>query len=513
MKRNSISSDRQSITHLIAFSAVMMLSPLIAAAQTPGTFSTTGSMTTSRSLVNANVTGYATVMPPAEFTATLLANGKALITGGIASDGSALASAELYDPSTGTFSPTGSMNYARWSHTATLLRTGKVLIDGDAYRVQPIGVCLPDELYDPVAGTFSLTAIPPANCTSESWYYIREFGSATPLRNGLVLQLGGYDATIGSGFDTESGLYSPVSGNKSFIPNSFNAPTQEDATATVLRNGQVLIAGGNDLFDARGGSLASAWLYNPANKTFSTTGSMITDRDETAATLLPSGQVLIAGGVSYQFVSPTPSYHAKAELYNPSTGTFSATSNLIDARAAHTATLLPNQQVLFAGGYNTVTNGSPDGIFISELYNPPTGAFNTTGNLNIGRSGHTATLLNNGAVLVVGGVEDGGTPLASAELYTPVGPDVTINSPAPGATVSGTVNVSLSIPTTPSCSDPTTVWWTELLADGISVSSGYSSLTWNSGGAPVGLHTLTVFGHPCSSRSILWSTFEMVHVS
>ena len=88
------------------------------------------------------------------------------------------------------------------------------------------------------------------------------------------------------------------------------------------------------LFGARGGLLASAALFDPINQAFSPTRSMITDRDETAATLLPNGKVLIGGGVSYQFNSSIVAYHAKAELYDPVSGTFSATGTMSEARAA-----------------------------------------------------------------------------------------------------------------------------------------------------------------------------------
>ena len=93
-------------------------------------------------------------------------------------------------------------------------------------------------------------------------------------------------------------------------------------------------------------------IYNPASGTFSATGSMTTPRfDGDTATLLPNGKVLVAGG----YASGNPPSLASAELYDPATGTFSATGSMTAARYGHTATLLPNGQVLVAGG--CVNNG------------------------------------------------------------------------------------------------------------------------------------------------------------
>jgi Kelch motif len=132
---------------------------------------------------------------------------------------------------------------------------------------------------------------------------------------------------------------------------------------------------------------------------------MTTARTGQSATLLPNGQVLVAGGYN-----PSNSYLASAELYNPATGTFSATGSMTTARIGQTGTLLSIGEVLVAGG------GNSSGYQASaELYNPATGIFSATGSM-ITAQFAPATLLPNGQVLVAGGNSPSG-PTASAELY------------------------------------------------------------------------------------------------
>jgi len=187
-------------------------------------------------------------------------------------------------------------------------------------------------------------------------------------------------------------------------------------TATLLSNGEVLIAGGCNT-DCTYVALATAELYNPATGTFSATGSMNATRfDGQTATLLPNGKVLVAGGSSTDYVTPVPN----AELYDPTTGTFSATGSMTAVRYQYTATLLPSGQVLIAGGCLD-NGGSPCQTLASaELYNPATGTFSATGSMAAVRADHTATLLPNGKVLVAGGVDfNSYVSLASAEIYDP----------------------------------------------------------------------------------------------
>jgi WD40 repeat protein len=175
-------------------------------------------------------------------------------------------------------------------------------------------------------------------------------------------------------------------------------------TATLLPNGKVLVVGGNNGTT----SLSSAELYDPSTGTWTLTGSLNTARQSHTATLLPNVKVLVAGGSNGSTLS-------SAELYDPSTGTWTLTGSLNGSRYAHTATLLANGKVLVAGGYSGGTLSS------AELYDPATGIWSTTGSLIKERHYFAAILLPNGKVLVAGGeTYNVYAILSSAELYDPV---------------------------------------------------------------------------------------------
>ena len=173
-------------------------------------------------------------------------------------------------------------------------------------------------------------------------------------------------------------------------------------TATLLPSGKVLVAGG-----LSGGSTAET--YEPATEAWTTTGSMASVHYFHTATLLQSGQVLVVGGEG--------DTGAIAELYDPAYGTWRVTASLASPRQYHSATLLPSGKVLVAGGQYWVGSGY---VFrnSAELYDTVTGTWTATGSMSSGRNGHTATLLPNGTVLVAGGYSTGG-PIAAAELYDP----------------------------------------------------------------------------------------------
>jgi lipopolysaccharide export system protein LptA len=263
-------------------------------------------------------------------TATLLPNGKVLIAGGF--NGSYLASAELYDPTTRIFTQTRSMVAARSGHAATLLNNGKVLLAGG---VGTGWTFLADaELYDPATNTFAATG---AMTTA------RESHTATLLKNGNVLIMGGHKGrrsaiTIYSSAE----IYSPANGTFSYTGNLTVRRHKHDAT--LLADGRVLIIGGSDERDGRGGSAyRNAEVFNPTTGTFTAVGSMNAARYKLQGTtvLLNNGKVLVAGGAN------------RAEVFDPATNTFSvANGNMGTLRLFATATLLGNGQVLITGGYD-----------------------------------------------------------------------------------------------------------------------------------------------------------------
>jgi N-acetylneuraminic acid mutarotase len=159
------------------------------------------------------------------------------------------------------------------------------------------------------------------------------------------------------------------------------------------------------------------WLYDPATGAWSVTGNLNAARQWHTATLLPDGQVLVAGG--YTGNSPGGSYLLSSELYDPVAGTWAATGDLNVSLAHHQAALLPNGKVLVCGGAGEGPSGEPILPSSGELYDPATKTWELTGQLTIGRALHSVTLLANGWVLAAGGTQDGESAFFSTELYDP----------------------------------------------------------------------------------------------
>jgi len=220
------------------------------------------------------------------------------------------------------------------------------------------------------------------------------------LASGKVLIVGGYaPAEV---YDPATGTFTAAGSYRGSGECDFCAPS------TLLADGRVLFP-----------EQSPAQLYDPSTDTFSLTGSMIID--QSAASVLMNGKVLFAGGEVVGRIST-------AELYDPVTGAFSATGDMLQARVWHTLTLLPGGKVLAAGGETDECSGGfcmfAGSLATAELYDPASGSFSATGSMAEAHELHTATLLNDGRVLVTGGVRYGGIgvyfgPTASAELYTP----------------------------------------------------------------------------------------------
>ena len=331
-------------------------------------------------------------------SATLLQNGQVLVVGGY-HRGLIVGVAELYNPTTGTFSTTGSLNTARYGHTATLLNNGKVLISGGRNTA---GVIASTELYDPATGTFSVSASESCACG----------GVPTLLPNGTVLFSGGFNGSVAI---ATAEIYNPATGT--FSPTGNLQVARAGPSSTLLTSGKVLVAGGvfftgTPPYNLVANYLASAEIYDPVTGKFTLTGSLNTARSGNTATVLGNGTVLMAAG---QNNGANGGYLASAEIYNPATGKFTVTGSLNTSRILHTAHLLASGEVLIVAGN---FHGS---IASCELYHPATGTFSSAASMNTPRQGHSSVLLPNGQVLAAGGYESqlGSYRgyLASAELF------------------------------------------------------------------------------------------------
>src|SRR5437588_121391 len=375
-------SHRFAILVGMAVSAMLLISNTqLLRAQVQGAWTLTGSMNSARELA-------------AQAT---LGDGSILAAGG--TDGTnILSSAEVYSPSSGGWTPTGTMADAREDFPAVTLPDGRVLVTGGLGSSG--SVLAGAELYDPASGTWS---------SAGALAVGRYFHTATLLKSGKVLVTGGCTVSGCSAFTGESELYDPATNSWSAGGSLGTARWRH--TATLLGSGQVLIVGGSN-----GSTLNSCELYDPATGAWTSAPSTTYRRFLHAATLLGDGKVLVTGG------NPFRTALAAAEIYDPSANQWTATGTMTQGRFAHTSTLLADGTVLLTAGgafrgcgrtfcfYPTAT---------SEIYDEATGKFTAIARLNQARYYHTASLLGDGRVLVVGGASNL-RQLDGVEFYVPL---------------------------------------------------------------------------------------------
>jgi N-acetylneuraminic acid mutarotase len=316
-------------------------------------------------------------------TATLLATGELIVAGGTRG-GVPTERVEIYDPVSKRWREVAKMNSARAGHTATLLGNGKLIVIGGYGAAGPLKTV---ELFDPSSGRW--TVLPELS-------HARSGHTATLLHAGKLLVVGGYSALGGTlpaqieMLDLELGRWS--------MPSSLPALSgRHGHTATILRNGNVLIAGGQGV---NGSAMVESYMYVPGTNSWESAGPMLVPRAGHTASLLPSGRVLITSGLD---TGKKPV--AKAEVFDPTRKywaerAWTSAGNMKNALPGAAAVVLLDGTVLVTGVGSAGAS--------AEIYDPASLRWSNAFVPSVGRAGHTLSLLSSGDVLVVGGAPVGG---------------------------------------------------------------------------------------------------------
>lgn len=368
--------------------------------------------------------------------AVLLHDGRVLVEGtGSLDRADPTTDAELFDATTGEWSVTGALHTERSYHTATMLRDGRVLVaggkDGDGSALDSV------EIYDPGTGMWSLAA---------PMHHARFGHTASLLADGRVLVAGGSTDSPGGApevFDPSTGRWSATGRMHE---------ERLGADALLLPSGSVLVIGGNvDTVSGPAGATDTAEFYNPRTGRWTVTGATGLAQVDASATLLRNGEVLLAGGYQPGDVGEPDVTLPYAELFDPAKGVWRPTGPLAEPRAGPAAVLLADGRVLVAGGGSVGARYCPcDPAPDAELYDVRSSRWTLLSSMQAARYYATATLLADGSVLVAGGQPaPGEPPLASAERFALASPG-SVGSAAGiavgvGAVVGGSVLTGVAI--------------------------------------------------------------------
>jgi|GEM_PF-6482268 len=312
--------------------------------------------------------------------ATLLIDATVLLTGGTTDGGDVLATAELYQPSTGTFSGPIAMTAKRRDHAVALYGSGtawSVLVAGGNDGTSALATA---ENYSVEAGTFSAVAVP--------MLAARELHSATVISStGAILIAGGRSA---------DGVAS-TPGAEQYANGSFNAAgtmtPRWSAAATALQNGGIVVTGGATASDD---AVTTVEFFDPSTTAFIARVPLDAPRAGHTATLLPTAEVALACGVDASG-APLDS----VSLYDSTAFTFVVTGSLPVSSYGAGGSLLENGYLLVSGGFQSVQVTAL--LRAASLYDPATAIFTATGSMSTARAWHTSTLIDGGSVLVAGG--------------------------------------------------------------------------------------------------------------
>ena len=333
----------------------------------------------------------------------VLKSGKVLFAGSDMATTNTGQTAEIYDPSSGTFAAAANMTDARTEPSALTLSNGDVLVAGGGSSPANASV----ELYNPTTNVWSA----PVTISTHGQLPLLE-----QLPNGNVLIVGG------GSVDLTVDIYNPTTNALVTSPTPAPLPTAaytniDDESGIELPNGKFLLVGG---LNTTGGTAAVniAYLYDPTANTWTATGSMNAARALAGVSVLSSGKVLVAGGASSG--GSTLSTLASTETYDPSTGTFTSGPSMTDARVLFSETTLNDGRVLVTGGAGGGSGSTLNILSSTEIYDPATNTWSSSGSPGTIVGAGIATLPN-GQVLLAGGEStisaDAGA--VNAEVFTP----------------------------------------------------------------------------------------------
>ena len=333
-------------------------------------------------------------------SATLLPDGRVLVTGGMDEAFTPLRTSEVFDPETNQWTEAGEMTESRTEHSAALLEDGRVIVTGGLNeKLKIIGTT---EIFDPETGRWS---------EFEGMRTVRRGHFTLPLPDGRVAVVGGVGQTLGG-----LGILANISAVGALLSTEIYDPKTDSWTqasdmreghsgglAVVLKDGRVLVAGGYN--QAEG--LASSEVFDPNLGEWMRTASMARKTFANTAIVLPDGSVLFTGGfgMSRSKGGITPG----SEVFDPHSNEWRKAPDTVHGRMGHTITLLPDGRVVAIGG---ATAEGP--VNTAEYMEPETWLWSEITPMSVQRSQHTATLLHDGRILVAGG-----SIQTTVEVYDP----------------------------------------------------------------------------------------------
>jgi N-acetylneuraminic acid mutarotase len=323
--------------------------------------------------------------------------------GGPASPEASLGSSPAIAYGSGTWSSLEPLPQPIWGAGTAVLRDGRVLVVGGALGSSSKLATVAVTIFDPATGHWT---------AATNMLAARAYPMVVTLADGSVLAVGGSANVVP--LDTAE-RYSPDNGT--WVAAGRMEVPRTQGTLTLLRDGRVLAVGGGIVGSPGWLSTASAEIYDPTTGVWSPAAPMSVPRSHQSATLLPDGEVLVAGGAT-TYNGTIGTVTATAEIYNPRTDTWRRAASMSVARYAGAGALLPDGRVLVAGGWSFTTNTDPS-LATAEIYDPATDRWTPTGSMNQARASFSLTTLADGRLLALAGVDPSYHMLASVEVYDP----------------------------------------------------------------------------------------------